>query len=123
MIITIVKYLIIKSIDFQYLNDAIECNFRYDLPYDFKSLTQLISIYMNPKNNYFLLSSVVNKLVEKNVAFTFKNKTINFDCRENFSIDSIAPFGDKIIITTPEKELLVMDSITDLTSFHPFCSF
>lgn len=78
---------------------------------------------MDPKNNYSLLYSVVNKLVEKNVAFTFKNKTINFDCRENISIDSIAPFGDKIIITTPEKELLVMDSITDLTSFHPFCSF
>jgi hypothetical protein len=55
MIITIVKYLIIKGIDFQYLNDSIECNFRYDLPYDFKSLTQLISIYMDKKTTTFAL--------------------------------------------------------------------
>lgn len=123
MMTTIVKYLIIKGIDFQYFNNSIECAFRYDLPYDFKSLTQLIAIYMNPKNDYSFFSTIVCKLVEKNVPFIFQNKAIHLDYRENINIDSIAPFGDKIIITTPNKDFLILDSINDLASFHAFFTF
>lgn len=67
-----------------------------------------------------LLNSIVIKLVKLNVPFVFKNKTIEFDYRENTDIATISPLGDKVLITTLYKDFLVIDSLDDLWNYHSF---
>ena len=113
--------LIAKDIDFQFVDNSISCKFRYDLPIDLNLIIQSNATDMTKSCiTNRLLNSIVIKLVKLNVPFVFKNKTIEFDFRENTDIATISPLGDKVLITTLYKDFLVIDSLDDLWNYHPF---
>jgi len=84
--------LIAKDIDFQFVDNSISCKFRYDLPIDLNLIIQSNATDMTKSCiTNRLLNSIVIKLVKLNVPFVFKNKTIEFDFRENTDIATISP--------------------------------
>lgn len=113
--------LIAKDIDFQFIDNSISCEFRYDLPIDLNLIIQSNATDMTKSCiTNRLLNSIVIKLVKLNVPFVFKNKTIEFDFRENTDIATISPLGDNVLITTLYKGFFVIDSLDDLRNYHPF---
>ena len=118
---TISIFLIAKDIDFQFIDNSISCEFRYDLPIDLNLIVQSNATDMTKSCiTNRLLNDIVIKLVKLNIPFVFKNKTIEFDFRENTNIATISPLGDNVLITTLYKDFFVIDSLDDLRNYHPF---
>ncbi|NBB27004.1 hypothetical protein GVN22_01700 [Cellulophaga sp. BC115SP] len=110
-----------KGIDFQFIDNSVSCEFRYDLPIDLNLIIQ--STFTDMTKSCItnrLLNDIVIKLVKLNVPFVFKNKIIEFDFRENTDIATISPLGDKVLITTLYRDFFVIDSLDDLCNSHPF---
>lgn len=113
--------LMAKGIDFQFIDNSVSCEFRYDLPIDLNLIIQ--STFTDMTKSCItnrLLNDIVIKLVKLNVPFVFKNKIIEFDFRENTDIATISPLGDKVLITTLYRDFFVIDSLDDLCNSHPF---